>query len=166
MAAPATIDCETSYCMYSLVTTARKLNKFASAALAHYYTDGDWVLVLDGDSTTITSWELYLNAMYERGICNAPTVSCTPEVPAAQSVTVLPATGAITTDGGTLQLTKSVYPSGALQTGTWSSSNTGIATVNSSGLVTAVANGTVTITFTSTDGGFTDTSVITITNQV
>lgn len=166
MAAPATIDCETSYCMYSLVTTARKLNKFASAALAHYYTDGDWVLVPEGDDTTITSWELYLNAMYERGICNAPTVSCSPEVPAAQSVTVLPATAALDSDGETLQLTKSVYPSGASQAGTWSTSNGAIATVSVGGLVTAVGNGTVTITFTSTDGGFTDTSVITVTNQV
>jgi hypothetical protein len=165
MAAPATIDCDVSYCMYSLVTTSGKLNKYSNA-LKTYNTDGDWVLVPEGDSTTKTSWELYLNAMYERGICNAPNVTCASVVPSAESVTVLPATGAISTDGGTLQLTKSVFPSGASQAGTWSTSNAGFATVSVGGLVTAVGNGTVTITFTSTDGGFTDTSVITVTNQV
>lgn len=166
IASPVTIDCETSYCMYSLVTIARNINRpgFGSA-LAHYNADGDWVLIPEGDDNTKTSWELYLNAMYERGICNAPNVTCTSAVDAAQSVTVLPSTGEIDDDGGTLQLTASVYPLGASQAGTWSSSSPSIATVSSGGLVTAVANGSTTITFTSTDGSFTDTSVITVTGQ-
>ncbi len=62
----------------------------------------------------------------------------------------------------TRQLTATVLPSGATQTGTWTSSNEAFATVNSSGLVTGVAAGEVTITFTSTDGGFTVTCVITV----
>lgn len=62
----------------------------------------------------------------------------------------------------TLQLTKVVLPSGSLQTGTWSSSVPGVATVNSSGLVTAVGVGTTIITFTSTDGEFTDTCSVTV----
>lgn len=166
-AAPATIDCDVAYCMYSLVPTSRKINRpgFGSS-LAHYSSNGDWVLVPERDTTTRTSWELYLNALYARGICNADSITCAAEVPAAASVTVLPAVSTITTDGGTRQLTKSVYPSGALQTGTWSTSSGAIATVSVGGLVTAVGNGVVTITFTSTDGSFTDTSVITITNQV
>lgn len=167
IASPVTIDCDKSYCMYSLVVTSRKINRpgFGSA-LAHYNANGDWVLVPENDDDTKTSWELYLNAMYERGVCNAPNVTCTAEVPDAVSVTVTPSTGAITTDGGTLQLAKSVFPSGASQAGTWTSGTPGVATVSVGGLVTAVTNGTVTITFTSTDGGFTDTSVITVTNQV
>lgn len=59
--------------------------------------------------------------------------------------------------GATRQLTATVLPAGALQTGTWSSSNVGIAGVNPTGLVTGVGPGTATITFTSTDGGFTAT---------
>ena len=43
--------------------------------------------------------------------------------------------------------------------GTWLSSNTSIATVSSGGLVTGVANGTATITYTSTSGCFTTTLV-------
>jgi len=62
----------------------------------------------------------------------------------------------------TRQLTGSVLPSGAVQTGTWSTSDDEVATVSVAGLVTGVAAGTATITFTSTDGAFTSTCVITV----
>ena len=62
----------------------------------------------------------------------------------------------------TRQLTATVLPSGAVQTGTWTTSNALVATVSVGGLVTAVATGSATITFTSTDGGFTATCVITV----
>lgn len=62
----------------------------------------------------------------------------------------------------TVQLTVTVLPSGALQTGIWTSDDTDIATVSSTGLVTGVSTGEVTITFTSTDGGLTATCVITV----
>lgn len=67
-------------------------------------------------------------------------------------------------ESGTRQLTATVLPSGAVQTGTWTSSVPTRATVNSSGLVTYVGDtaGDTTITFTSTDGGFTATCVITV----
>ncbi len=62
----------------------------------------------------------------------------------------------------TRQLTAAVTPAGAVQTGAWTTSNALVATVSSTGLVTAVATGTATITFTSTDGGFTATCVVTV----
>ncbi len=62
----------------------------------------------------------------------------------------------------TRQLTATVLPSGAVQTGTWTTSDALVATVSVGGLVTAVATGSATITFTSTDGGFTATCVITV----
>jgi gliding motility-associated-like protein len=60
------------------------------------------------------------------------------------SIPPITATGSITSlsVGATLQL------SNALTGGTWSSSNTALATVNTSGLVTGVTSGTVTITYT------------------
>lgn len=62
----------------------------------------------------------------------------------------------------TRQLTATVLPSGSVQTGTWTTSAGGVATVSVTGLVTGVAAGTATITFTSTDGGFTATCVVTV----
>jgi uncharacterized protein YjdB len=72
-------------------------------------------------------------------------------------------TSAPLTVGGTQQLTATVSPSDATnKTVTWSSSNASVATVNSSGLVMAVAAGTATITVTTQDGGFIATSAITV----
>lgn len=51
-------------------------------------------------------------------------------------------------------------------TGTWLSSDTNIATVDSNGEVTGVTQGTVSITFTSNDGGFSDSSNVTIVEQL
>lgn len=64
--------------------------------------------------------------------------------------------------GATRQLTGEVLPVGSVQTGTWESDDEAVATVSGSGLVTGVAAGTATITFTSTDGGFEATCVVTV----
>ncbi|WP_423242216.1 Ig-like domain-containing protein [Serratia marcescens] len=78
-------------------------------------------------------------------------------------VTVAPATASIAV-GATQQLTATVAPADASdKTGTWSSSATGKATVNQSGLVTGVSAGAATITFTTNDGAKTSTSAITVT---
>lgn len=57
--------------------------------------------------------------------------------------------------GEYVQLTATVEPSDAAQTGTWTTSDDKIATVDSTGRVTGVNAGTVTITFTTTDGNVT-----------
>src|SRR5690606_24105283 len=60
-------------------------------------------------------------------------------------------------------LTATFTPANATnQNGIWVSNNPSIAIVDTNGLVTAVSPGDVTITFTSADGGFTDTSQITV----
>jgi uncharacterized protein YjdB len=67
-------------------------------------------------------------------------------------VIVSPATSSVVS-GSSIALTAAVSPANATNgTLNWSSSNTGVATVNSSGAVTGVAAGTATITATSTDG--------------
>jgi len=67
-------------------------------------------------------------------------------------------------EGATEQLTATVTPSNATdQSVSWSSNNTSVATVNSSGQITAVSAGTATITVTTTDGGYTDTCTVTVT---
>lgn len=65
----------------------------------------------------------------------------------------LPATDTLTKIGETTTLTATITPANATsQALTWSSSNTAIATVSDKGLVTAVSNGTATITATTQDG--------------
>ncbi len=63
----------------------------------------------------------------------------------------------------TAQLNKTITPANATnQNVSWTTGNSNVATVNSSGLVTAVAAGTATITATTLDGSFTAISTITV----
>ena len=74
----------------------------------------------------------------------------------------------ISSDNGTLQMSANVLPSNATnKTVSWSVINgTGSATINSSGLLQAVASGTVTVIATANDGSGVQGSLqVTITNQ-
>lgn len=65
--------------------------------------------------------------------------------------------------GDTTTLTATISPSNATnQNVTWSSNNTSVATVSSSGVVTGVSAGTAVITVTTADGGYTDTCTVTV----
>ncbi len=78
-------------------------------------------------------------------------------------VSVSPTTASIAV-GATQTLTTTVAPSNATNKSvSWSSSNTGVATVSSSGLVTGVAAGTATIMVTTADGTKTATCAVTVT---
>ena len=91
------------------------------------------------------------------------------------ALTVTPATVSVTgvsldktslalTEGDTYAFTATVTPSNATDKSvTWSSSNTSVATVSSSGVVTANKAGTATITVTTTDGGKTASCMLTVT---
>jgi len=81
-------------------------------------------------------------------------------------VTVSPATASVKA-GATTQLTATIAPSNATnKTVSWSSSNTGIATVSSTGLVKGVSMGSVTFTVTTQDGNKTATSTGEIATEV
>ncbi|WP_058972646.1 Ig-like domain-containing protein [Type-D symbiont of Plautia stali] len=87
----------------------------------------------------------------------------TDETIPATGVTVAPATASLAV-GATRQLTGAVQPTDATdRTGTWTTSDATKATVSNTGLVTAVAAGSATITFTSTDGSFTANCAVTVT---
>lgn len=83
-------------------------------------------------------------------------------------VSVTPATSTLFTNGTrTVQLTANVQPPDAENPAvTWSSSTVSVASVSSTGLVTAVANGTATITVRTVEGGFTATSTINVRTDV
>ncbi|MGB8491115.1 MAG: Ig-like domain-containing protein [Bacteroidales bacterium] len=105
------------------------------------------------------------------GIYGTLTITITNQVIPVTSITVAGAGGAntISTDNGTLQLSAGVLPSNATnKTVTWSiSSGTDKASISSTGLVTALDNGTVTARATANDGtGKYGTLTLTISNQV
>ena len=68
--------------------------------------------------------------------------------------------------GGSETLVATVSPSNATNKAiSWTSGNTNIASVDSSGLVTGVAEGSTTITATTSDGGFTANCTVTVTSS-
>ena len=91
-----------------------------------------------------------------------------PEPPRATTVTVTPATAELTAIGATLQLSAQVLDqNGQAMAGasvTWSSSEASVATVSTSGLVTAMGNRTATIT--ATAGSASGTATITVAQVV
>jgi uncharacterized protein YjdB len=92
---------------------------------------------------------------------NKITISSTANVPVT-GVTVSPTSASVAV-GSTQQLQATVAPSNATNKNvSWSTSNAGVATVNSAGLVTGVAAGNATITVTTQDGNKTATSAITV----
>ena len=103
------------------------------------------------------------------GICNV-TVKAKVQTPSEIKVNkiTLNKTTASVTKGKTLQLTATVTPGNATKKEVkWSTSNKNVATVSTSGLVTAKAAGTATITCTAKDGsGVKATCKVTVTNPV
>ena len=93
-----------------------------------------------------------------------PVSTCTVTVIQLATSIALSQTTAELTAGETLQLTATVQPENATdRTVTWTSSDPAIATVDATGLVTAVAAGTATITATTNDGtGLTATFAVTV----
>ena len=78
-------------------------------------------------------------------------------------VTIIPDNSTLTQAVETLQLTAIVKPDNAANKHvTWSSSDTNVATVDENGLVTAVADGTVTITAVTEEGNIAATANITV----
>ena len=105
------------------------------------------------------------------GVNGTLTITISNQVVPVTGITVTGAGGAtvITTDNGTLQLNTSILPDNATnKTVSWTITNgTGQATINTTGLVTAVSDGTVTARATANDGsGIYGTLVITIASQL
>ena len=99
-------------------------------------------------------YKVTANEMYVGASGNIRTVNVWKRVqPTLVTGITLSATELSLQPGATKQLTATVSPADAANTNlTWESSNTAVATVGSSGIVTGVANGTCTISCSAMDG--------------
>ncbi len=106
----------------------------------------------------LSTWEFSTVPGRSNPVNNPPLVPVT-------GVSVSPTSGTLSI-GQTLGLTETVSPSNATnKTVTWSSSNTGVATVDTNGMVTAIASGTANVTVTTQDGSFPASASITVNNS-
>jgi len=95
------------------------------------------------------------------GSFTATSIATVSNIPVT-GVKVSPTTASVNV-GSTKQLTATISPYNAFdQNVSWSSSDTSVATVDTTGLVTGVAVGSAVITVTTEDGGFTATSNIAV----
>jgi gliding motility-associated-like protein len=118
---------------------------------------GIWKNAYTGASVTLTSGATQSLAAFQYIVLTNQNVATV----AVTGVTMSPTTASVAV-GSTQQLTATIAPANATnQNVTWTSSNTAVATVGTSGIVTAVSAGTATITVTTADGSKTATSVIT-----
>ncbi|MDF2946651.1 MAG: in like serine protease [Bacillales bacterium] len=116
--------------------------------------------IIKGSVTKIPSLQSYINS---GGIVNAGAALNNSAIVPVTSVTLSP-TSKVATVGTSFQLTATVNPSNASnKLVLWSSSNTSVATVSSSGLVSAIGNGTATITVKTNDGNKLATCLVTVT---
>jgi Bacterial surface proteins containing Ig-like domains len=126
----------------------------SNSSIATVSTSGRVVGVAAGTAT--------ITARTVNGFTATCTVTVNPATVFVTSVSVTPASATLEING-TRSLTATVLPSDATNKNvSWTSSNTNVATVNASGVVTAKAAGTATITATTTDGSRTATCSITV----
>lgn len=169
-------DTEAPYCAVELITKGKDGNKLFISLLKGKFTfDGDDIKTTDNNGAVLSQDQLSFTGVartdglvYAKGrevdgvtqgsfegfiFSNSFAVTGVVLTPSTVDLAV----------GGTQQLTATVSPANATNSSvTYASSDTSIATVDSSGLVTAVAAGTATITVTTADGGFTDITNVTV----
>lgn len=110
---------------------------------------GDKVYVVGGSYTSTWSQVIYpvdSNGTYKMGWIK------TSALPISSTKVALSSSSASLTVGGTKTLTATLTPSNSTDSITWKSSNTSVATVSSSGKISAIAAGTAKITATATSG--------------
>jgi len=133
----------------------------AANQTVHWYTDdADIATVSDGSVTAVAPGTVDISAITDDG---GHSATCTVTVARAVTGVSLDITSKTICISDTLELTATVAPENATNKDvSWSSSNTGVATV-SGGTVTAVTEGSATITTTTDDGGFTAQCALTVT---
>ncbi len=120
------------------------------------------VTVENGNLTLIGNGEAKITVSTENGL----TATCDVTVQTSITSIAVSSTSKKMEVNQTAQLTATVTPADATEKVQWTSSNTDVATVNDTGLVTAKTSGTVTITVKNANGTKSATCVVDVTKQV
>lgn len=155
------IKCDASYCSINLLVKKGDkgwpvTNYNPSTAEAETL-----LLVPITDIDTFTSIKTIFDYFATLGRCNKITWSCFDPLVATSATISGDPTNAMAV-ASTVTLTSTVLPATAPNTGTWTSSDPLVATVDAAGVVTAVAPGAATITFTASTGSVTATRSVTV----
>jgi uncharacterized protein YjdB len=114
-----------------------------------------------GEVTGVSVGDATITATTQDGSFTSTSLISVVFIPVS-GVVVSPSTASIVT-GANTTLTATFAPTNATnKTVTWASSNTAVATVSATGVVTALTVGATTITATTQDGSFTSSSTITV----
>lgn len=172
-------------CLWTFSTTSGGKVTNVSTETQLYFNSSSITLESSGDTLVYSGGNLYYSSIFSYYLrysssgsyftatsssSSAATITlyervAEEETVAAESVEVNPPVHAMAPNA-TKQLTAVVYPTDAANKNvTWTSDNDAVATVDGTGLVTAKAVGKATITATTADGSYTDTCVVTVTNN-
>ena len=125
------------------------------------YVSGEWVKAAAKGIVVDTRYNKADVSTFFSAVQTPDTIQTTQTVNVT-AVSLAPSTLSLAAEG-TAQLVPTVLPANATNKAvTYGSSDEAVATVSATGLVTAVASGTATITVTTSDGGFTDTCSVTV----
>ena len=116
------------------------------------------VTVENGNLTLIENGEAKITVTTQNGY----TAQCSITVITSITSLAVSPTSEIVYVGNTVQLTGTVNPSNTTESTLWTSSNTDVATVSDTGLVTAKSAGTATITFKNSSGTMSANCTITV----
>lgn len=148
----------------SLKLTATVLPKTATNQAVTWKSSDETIASVDKDGNVTTHTTPGKAVITVTTVDGGKTAACTVTVTRKVSGVSLDRTSQFLKVGETVQLNATVHPDNATnKTLQWSSANTAVATVDSNGVVTAVAKGNVVITVMTEDGGYTAACVIAVT---
>jgi uncharacterized protein YjdB/alpha-tubulin suppressor-like RCC1 family protein len=157
-ATSVTLDVDETVTLTATITPSNATNQVVSWTT----TDSSIASVTNGVVTAVSPGIAVISVITaDSGFSNNCTVTVNPDVVPVTGVS-LDVTSVTLDVGGTANLNATVSPTNASnQAVSWSTTDSAIASV-SNGVVTAVSEGTATITVTTTDGGYTATCTVTV----
>ncbi|MBK8622946.1 MAG: Ig-like domain-containing protein [Saprospiraceae bacterium] len=162
---PFTVNANPTAPVVGVVTQPTCTTPTGSVVLSGLPSTGSWTITrtpggttYSGSGTSNTVTGLPVNTTYTFTVTNSNTCVS----PSSTNVNINPIPANPVTGGASIVCVGSTANVTPATAGTWTSSNTGIATITNSGAVTGIAAGSVTLTYTRTSDGCSNTRPFTV----